>query len=123
MRILVAEDNADNIDLTTRFLKRRGHEVMTATTGAEAVHMTMSERPDVVLMDVQLPELSGFDATRRIRSDAPIARTPIIAVTAHAMEGDRTRCLEAGCDGYVSKPIDYDELAALIESLAARRAN
>jgi CheY-like chemotaxis protein len=117
MLILVAEDNSDNLELMTRFLKRAGHETVTARTGREAIEQTIARRPDLVLMDVELPELSGLDAARRIRSDTPIARTPIIAVTAHAMDGDRARCLEAGCDAYVSKPIDYDALRGLIAGL------
>lgn len=118
MLILVAEDNVDNLELMTRFLRRSGHEVLSARTGREAIERTMAEQPDLVLMDVELPEVSGLDAVRRIRSDKPIAHTPIIAVTAHAMDGDRTRCLAAGCDGYVSKPIDYVALRELIDRLA-----
>jgi CheY-like chemotaxis protein len=120
MRILVAEDNADNLELMVRYLRRRGHEVLTAATGLEAVERTLSERPDLVLMDVSLPQMSGIEATKRIRSDTPIASTPIVAVTAHAMDGDRARCLEAGCSSYVSKPIDYAALDALIASLARK---
>ena len=116
MRILVAEDNADNRDLMVRFLGRRGHDVVVAETGRAAIELSTAQRPDVVLMDVSLPDISGLDAARRIRSDAATAGIPIIAVTAHAMDGDRARCLEAGCAAYVAKPIDYDALDAVLAS-------
>jgi CheY-like chemotaxis protein len=118
MRILFAEDNPDNLELMARYLKRRGHEVLTARTGVEAVERTLADRPDLVLMDVSLPEISGLEATKRIRSDKPIAQTPVVAVTAHAMDGDRTRCIEAGCSSYISKPIDYEKLDALLRALS-----
>ena len=121
MLVLVAEDNPDNFALLERFLKRRGCEVIGAGGGREAVALTAERRPDLVLMDLSLPDISGLDATARIRSDARTSATPIIAVTAHAMGGDRARCLEAGCTEYVSKPIDYDQLGALIDKLAAPR--
>jgi CheY-like chemotaxis protein len=119
MLILIAEDNQDNFELMARFLKRRGHEVSCATTAREAIEKAAAERPAVILMDVSLPDLSGLEATKRIRGDKALAKTPIIAVTAHAMDGDRARCMAAGCDGYLSKPIDYEALAALIDSLTS----
>ncbi|PYR49594.1 MAG: hypothetical protein DMF89_12110 [Acidobacteria bacterium] len=117
LRILLAEDNAVNRLLAIRLLERAGHHVQVATNGREAVSLWESQGFDVILMDVQMPELDGFEATamiRRAEQSAGSPRMPIIAMTAHALTGDRERCLEAGMDGYVSKPIEpavlFDEL-------------
>ena len=122
MLILVADDDADNRALLARFLTRRGHEVVTAATGPDAFETTLARTPDLVLMDVGLPGLSGLEVARRLRADARARATPIVAVTAHAAASDRERCLAAGCDGYAAKPVDYDALDRLIASVAARRA-
>lgn len=116
-RILLVEDNEDNRDMLSRRLERRGHEVIIAVNGLEGVEKATAERPDIVLMDISLPEIDGYEATRRIRSDETISRTPIIALTAHAMAGDRERAIEAGCDDYDTKPIELPRLLQKIETL------
>ncbi len=124
MRILLAEDNPVNMEAATRILQRRGHHVVPASTGLEVLALLQSAAQppfDVVLMDVQMPEMDGFQATAQIREREKAAaarRVPIVAMTAHAMAGDRERCLAAGMDGYVSKPIDRNELFAAIEKYA-----
>jgi PAS domain S-box-containing protein len=120
LRILLAEDTPANQKLTVQLLRRRGHTVVVAQNGQEAVERLGQEPFDVVLMDVQMPVMDGFQATgeiRRMQQGAP-TRTPIIAMTAHALKGDRERCLAAGMDAYLSKPINAQELIALIERLA-----
>lgn len=120
LNILVAEDNAANRKLVTALLERRGHRVKTVTNGRlalEAITGRATPGFDLVLMDLEMPELGGLDATRAIRArEGPGTRLPVLALTAHAMPGDRQRCLEAGMDGYLSKPIDPDELFAAVES-------
>lgn len=119
MRVLIAEDNPENLDMLRRRLERRGFSVFAAQDGQAAVAMTGEIRPDIVLMDVSMPVLSGLEATRAIRARADgVAQTPIIALTAHAMDGDRARCLEAGCDAYATKPVDLPSLIATMERLA-----
>jgi CheY-like chemotaxis protein len=117
MRVLIAEDNAENLDMLRRRLERRGHEIFAAPDGKAAIDQTLAVRPDIVLMDVSMPVLSGLEATRAIRLRPEIAATPIVALTAHAMDGDRTRCLEAGCDAYATKPVDLPGLLATMERL------
>lgn len=119
MRVLIAEDNPENLDMLRRRLERRGFSVFAAQDGQAAIAMTNELRPDIVLMDVSMPVLSGLEATRAIRAQSEIARTPIVALTAHAMDGDRARCLEAGCDAYATKPVDLQSLIATMERLVA----
>jgi len=119
LHVLLAEDNLVNRKLVTRLLEKRGHRVHAVENGRAAVETIASGRPavDVVLMDLQMPEMSGFEATHAIRQaerGGP-AHLPIVALTAHAMAGDRERCLEAGMDGYLSKPIDVNDLIATLE--------
>jgi CheY-like chemotaxis protein/nitrogen-specific signal transduction histidine kinase len=123
LRILVVDDNAVNRRLAAIMLERAGHGVTLAESGAEAVARIGAEPFDAVLMDVQMPEMDGLEATRRIRAlaGAAAARVPIVAVTANAMRGDDERCIEAGMDGYVTKPIDGASLVATVERLAATR--
>jgi len=120
LRILLAEDNAVNQRLAIRLLEKQGHTVVVANNGREAVSAFERERFNLILMDVQMPEMSGFEATAAIREreQATGAHLPIIAMTAHAMTGDRERCLEAGMDSYISKPIQANELFKLIAELA-----
>ncbi|HEX6212419.1 MAG TPA: response regulator, partial [Methylomirabilota bacterium] len=122
LEILLAEDNEVNQELAIAMLERQGHRVILARTGAEAVALWEKGAFDVILMDVQMPEMDGLEATRRIREQERVrgTRTPIVAVTAHAMEGDRRRCLEAGTDEYVSKPLRLENLLQAIAAVVAR---
>jgi PAS domain S-box-containing protein len=124
LRILLAEDNAINRELTTRILSKRGHSVTTAENGRLALDVLETQAFDLVLMDVQMPEMDGFDATAAIRKREASSGThiPIIAMTAHAMKGDRERCLQAGMDAYISKPVQSEELLKLVEALGATAA-
>lgn len=115
-RVLLVEDNEANADMLTRRLVRHGFEVRLATDGVQAVDMARDEQPDLVLMDISLPRIDGWEATRRIKADAASAHVPIIALTAHAMVADRQRCLDAGCSEFETKPID---LARLLDKMHA----
>ncbi len=117
-RVLLVEDNELNRDMLIRRLTRAGLQVVPAGDGQEALDKMRSEQPDVVLMDMNLPVMDGWTACRNAREDDSIRQIPIIALTAHAMESDRLQALEAGCDDYATKPIDFPDLLAKIESLA-----
>ena len=121
-KILVVEDNEENWDMISRRLQRRGYRVVHAADGQEAVAMAARERPDLILMDVSLPVMDGLEATRRIRAHAQTQTTPIIALTAHAMSGDRDKALQAGCDDYHAKPVELPRLLAQMEALLAKEA-
>jgi two-component system, cell cycle response regulator DivK len=121
-QILVVEDNEENWDMLLRRLQRRGYTVVHAADGQQAVDMAARERPDLILMDVSLPVMDGLEATRRIRARAETQAIPIIALTAHAMSGDRDRAVQAGCDDYHAKPVDLPHLLAQMEALLARAA-
>lgn len=114
-KILVVEDNEDNRDSLTRRLQRRGFAVVTAVDGVQGVKAAGSERPDLVLMDVNMPELDGWEATRQIHATAGLEKLPIIALTAHAMGGDREMAINAGCIDYHTKPVEFDRLIEQIE--------
>jgi two-component system, cell cycle response regulator DivK len=118
-RVLVVEDNERNMKLFRDVLAASGYRTLEATTGSQAVELAQRHIPDVVLMDVQLPDLDGVEALRRIRTDALIASVPVVAVTAQAMDGDRERFLEAGFDGYLPKPVDVRELLAVVGGYCA----
>ena len=118
-RILLVEDNEMNRDMLSRRLARRGFEVLIAENGQSGVDLTVSERPDLVLMDMSLPVMDGWEATRRLKADPNTSGIPIIALTAHAMASDRELALEAGCDDYDSKPVDLSRLVRKIEQLLA----
>lgn len=118
-RILLVEDNEMNRDMLSRRLSRRGFEVVIAVNGQEGVEMTQQENPDIVLMDMSLPVLDGWEATRRLKADEETKHIPIIALTAHAMAGDREKTLEAGCDDYDTKPIEFARLLEKINALLA----
>lgn len=121
-RILLVEDNVANRRMAEFLLKSRGMVVIEAVTGADAVELARAERPDLIVMDVQLPGMDGFAATRAIKADPLTRGIPVVAMTAYAMSGDRERALEAGCDGYITKPIDTKEFATTIaRHLAASR--
>jgi two-component system cell cycle response regulator DivK len=119
-KILLVEDNEMNRDMLSRRLLRRGYEVVMAVDGEQAVAMAQSERPDLILMDMSLPVVDGWEATRRVKAAEASSRIPIIALTAHAMSGDRERALGAGCDDYDTKPIEMPRLLEKIDALLAR---
>jgi two-component system, cell cycle response regulator DivK len=121
VKILLVEDNEMNRDMLSRRLVRKGYEVVTCVDGLRGVELAHSEGPDLILMDMSLPELDGWEATRRIKANPALRAVPIIALTAHAMSGDREMALEAGCDDYDTKPIELPRLLAKIEMLLPRR--
>lgn len=116
-KILLVEDNEMNRDMLTRRLTRRGYQVATAVDGEQALAMARSERPDLILMDMSLPVLDGWEATRRLKAAADTAPIPVVALTAHAMAEDREKALAAGCDDYDTKPVDLPRLLSKIEAL------
>ncbi|HSG82476.1 MAG TPA: response regulator [Gemmatimonadota bacterium] len=116
-RILLVEDNEMNRDMLSRRLKRKGYEVNMAMDGKQGVEMAKAGGYDLILMDMSLPEIDGWEATRQLRSAEETRSVPIIALTAHAMAGDREKALEAGCDDYDTKPIELDRLLTKMEEL------
>lgn len=116
-KILIIEDNEENWDMLSRRLQRRGYDVVGATDGRQGIEKAASERPDIILMDMNLPVLDGWEATRAIKAQPHTAGIPIIALTAHAMSGDREKALEAGCDDYHTKPVELPKLLEQIEAL------
>jgi CheY-like chemotaxis protein len=118
-KILLVEDNEMNRDMLSRRLVRGGYEVIIAEDGARGIAMATSDRPDLILMDMSLPVIDGWEATRRIKATPELRKIPIIALTAHAMATDRDKALEAGCDDYDTKPIELRRLLGKIETLLA----
>jgi len=116
MKILLVEDNEMNRDMLSRRLTRKGYEVISATDGARGVSMAQSENPDLILMDISLPVMDGLQATRQIKAEDTTKSIPVIALTAHAMAGDREKCLAAGCDDYATKPVEFPQLLSKIKS-------
>jgi CheY-like chemotaxis protein len=116
-RILLVEDNEMNRDMLSRRLTRRGFQVVFAVDGQQGVDLARSEKPDIILMDMSLPVIDGWEATRRVKSDAATRNVPVIGLTAHAMSGDREKAIEAGCDDYDTKPVELDRLIGKIERL------
>ncbi len=114
-RILVIEDNETNMYLIGFILKKNGHEVIEARSGEEGVELAVKEKPDLILMDIQLPGIDGLEATRRIRESEADRKAPIIALTSYAMTGDREKSLAAGCTGYIEKPINPDTFMGEME--------
>jgi CheY-like chemotaxis protein len=117
MKILLVEDNEMNRDMLSRRLQRRGYEVVVALDGEQGIEMARRETPDLILMDMSLPVLDGWEATRRLKSEHGTRSIPVIALTAHAMRGDREQALDAGCDDYDTKPVDFARLLAKMEAL------
>jgi CheY-like chemotaxis protein len=117
VKLLLVEDNEMNRDMLSRRLLRRGYEVVMAVDGGEGVEMASSAQPDLILMDMSLPVIDGWEATRRIKAAEATRHIPVIGLTAHAMAGDREKALAAGCDDYDTKPIELDRLIGKIESL------
>ena len=120
-RILVVEDNAKNMKLFREVLVATGYETLEATSGGEAVDMASQHTPDLVLMDIQMPDFDGVEALRRLRADDRTASIPVVALTAQAMQGDRERFLAAGFDGYVSKPVNVRDLIGTVREHCERR--
>jgi CheY-like chemotaxis protein len=118
-KILLIEDNEINRDMLSRRLVRGGYEVIIAEDGARGVAMAMSDRPDLILMDMSLPVIDGWEATRQIKATPELGKIPVIALTAHAMATDRDKALEAGCDDYDTKPIELQRLLGKIKTLLA----
>jgi CheY-like chemotaxis protein len=116
-RILAVEDNEENRDSLTRRLERRGFEVLVANDGKAGVEKAKTEKPDLILMDMNMPEMDGWEATRQIKAEPALADVKVIALTAYAMGGDRERALEAGCTDYHAKPIEFPKLLAQIEQI------
>jgi CheY-like chemotaxis protein len=120
-KILLVEDNEMNRDMLSRRLQKRGYEVVTAVDGREGLTLAQSEAPALILMDMTLPVLDGWEVTRQLRAVPATRAIPIIALTAHAMSGDREKAIEAGCDDFDTKPIELARLLTKIDALLARR--
>lgn len=109
-KILIVDDNVDSRELVVKVLKARGYQTIEAVDGEDALEKAIEQRPDLILMDRALPKIDGYEVTRRLKSQEEFKDTPIVALTAHAMRGDREKALEAGCEGYISKPINVRAL-------------
>ena len=116
-KVLLVEDNEMNRDMLSRRLIRRGFEVVFAVDGKQGVDLARSEKPDIILMDMSLPVMDGWEATRCVKADDATRSVPVIGLTAHAMSGDREKAIEAGCDDYDTKPVEIDRLIGKIERL------
>ena len=116
-RILIVEDNEMNRDMLSRRLERRGYHILVAVDGIQGIAMTQTELPDLIIMDMSLPLLDGWQVTRQLKELPRTQHIPIIALTAHAMAGDREKCLAAGCDDYDTKPVEFRRLMTKIETL------
>lgn len=114
-KILVVDDNLDSRELVAKILQNRGYNIIEALDGEDALNKAREERPALILMDISLPKLDGYEVTRRLKALEELRDIPIIALTAHAMKGDREKALAAGCQGYVPKPINIRELPALVQ--------
>jgi two-component system, cell cycle response regulator DivK len=115
--VLIVEDNVDNYELVRFLLERAGYQVISASNGAEGVETAKRLRPDLILMDLSMPEMDGWNATSRLKSEAETRHIPVLALTAHTLPGDRKRAIEAGCDGYISKPIKVASFEKLVATL------
>jgi len=122
-KLLLVEDNEMNRDMLTRRLQRRGFEVIIALDGAQGLALAKSESPALILMDISLPVFDGWEATRRLKIAPETKSIPVIALTAHAMAGDRERCIAAGCDDFDTKPVEISRLLGKIETLLQKQAS
>jgi len=122
-KILLVEDNEMNSDMLSRRLQRKGHEVLIAMDGAQGIKLAQSENPDLILMDMSLPVLDGWEATQQLKAAPETRDIPIIALTAHAMAGDREKCIEVGCDDYETKPVDFSRLLGKIQTLLENKVS
>jgi CheY-like chemotaxis protein len=116
-KILLVEDNEMNRDMLTRRLQSKGYQVITAADGSNGIVVAQTDSPDLILMDMSLPEMDGWEAARRLKSDHSTQHIPVIALTAHAMSSDRQKALEAGCDEYETKPVEFPRLLAKIRAM------
>lgn len=123
LQVLVIEDTPVNMELVVTILKQAGHVPLQAETAARGLALARSAQPDVILMDVQLPDMDGLSATRMLKADPMTGDIPVIALTAFAMKGDEEKSIAAGCDGYVTKPVRYKELLAMLSAVMARNGN
>ena len=119
-KVLLVEDNDMNRDMLSRRLARLGFDVVCAVDGRQGIELAHSDRPDIILMDLSLPVMDGWEATRRVKGDDITRNVPVIGLTAHAMSGDREKAIEAGCDDYDTKPVELDRLVGKIERLLGR---
>jgi len=122
-KILYVEDNVDNRTLVRRILLSEDYGLLEATNAQEALELLKTTKPDLILMDINMPDMDGYTLTAKIKTIPGFERVPILALTANVMRGDKEKTLEAGCDGYIQKPIDFDELLREIEKFLARSAN
>ena len=122
-KLLLVEDNEESRDGLSRHLRRKGHEILLAFDGQQGVEVARTEAPDLILMDMSLPTLDGWEATRQLKGGSETQGIPVIALTAHAMAGDREKALEAGCDDYETKPIEFARLLTKIEALLEKKAS
>lgn len=121
--ILYVEDNPDNRMLVRRILMSEGYDLLEATNATEALELLKTAKPDLILMDINMPDMDGYTLTAKIKTKSGFERIPILALTANVMRGDKEKTLEAGCDGYIQKPIDFDELIREVERFLARSAH
>ena len=122
-RVLLVEDSVESREGLSRYLRRKGYEILLAVDGRQGVEVARAEVPDLILIDLSLPVVDGWEATRQLKAGSVTRGIPVIALTAHAMAGDRERALEAGCDDYDTKPIDFPRLLTKIESLLEKKAH
>jgi CheY-like chemotaxis protein len=120
-KVLIVEDNEENRDSLSRRLQRRGYEVVSASDGKRGVAMAQAEKPDLILMDMNMPDLDGWEATRQIKAIAELQDVGVLALTAHALAGDKERALQAGCADYHTKPVDFTKLLAQMEAILQNR--
>ncbi|HEY9829534.1 MAG TPA: response regulator [Stenomitos sp.] len=120
-KILLVEDNEMNRDMLSRRLQRKGHEVVIALDGIQGIELAQTQQPDLILMDMSLPVMDGWQATQQLKATPETHGIPIIALTAHAMAGDREKCLEVGCDDYDTKPVEFSRLLTKIQALLEKK--
>lgn len=120
-KILLVEDNEMNRDMLSRRLQRKGHEVLIALDGIQGIELAQAQQPDLILMDMSLPVMDGWQATQQLKATPETCGIPIIALTAHAMAGDREKCLEVGCDDYDTKPVEFSRLLTKIQALLEKK--
>ena len=120
-KVLVVDDNQDSRELVVKVLKNKGYEIIEAIDGEEAVEKAIAQKPDLILLDISIPKLNGYEVTRILKGKEDVKDIPVVALTAHAMKGDRLKALEAGCEGYITKPINVRELPAQVKSFIKGR--